>query len=172
MKKSLFELYAEYNNMANQKMDAIIKTLAANEWEKDLGGYFKSVRGVCSHIYICDFNWLKRFSKLRDFKVMKQPSMSREPYSFSEVLFENMNEYLEQRPILDEKMTAFAKELGEDDFKAQLKYTDSHGTVYEKNFSGLVIHCFNHETHHRGMISLYLELLGKENDFNSLNAVL
>jgi uncharacterized damage-inducible protein DinB len=30
---------------------------------------------------------------------------------------------------------------------------------------------FNHQTHHRGMISLYLDMLGKENDFSSLLAL-
>ncbi|MCL2722457.1 MAG: hypothetical protein FWD47_14095 [Treponema sp.] len=29
-----------------------------------------------------------------------------------------------------------------------------------------ITHVFNHQTHHRGMISLYLEMLGKENSFS------
>ena len=33
---------------------------------------------------------------------------------------------------------------------------------------GLLIHLFNHQTHHRGMISLYLEMLGKENNYNNI----
>jgi uncharacterized damage-inducible protein DinB len=31
---------------------------------------------------------------------------------------------------------------------------------------------FNHQTHHRGMISLYLDMLGKENDFSNLFVLL
>jgi len=53
-----------------------------------------------------------------------------------------------------------------------LTYIDSHGNEYTKNFGGLIIHMFNHETHHRGMISLYLENLGIDNDFNSFNQIL
>jgi uncharacterized damage-inducible protein DinB len=30
----------------------------------------------------------------------------------------------------------------------------------------LIIHMFNHQTHHRGMVSLYLELLRVENGFS------
>jgi uncharacterized damage-inducible protein DinB len=47
-----------------------------------------------------------------------------------------------------------------------LTYTDSEGNKLEKVMETLLLHVFNHETHHRGMISLYLEMLGKENDFS------
>jgi uncharacterized damage-inducible protein DinB len=33
---------------------------------------------------------------------------------------------------------------------------------------GLLIHLFNHETHHRAMVSIYLEMLGKANDYNNV----
>jgi uncharacterized damage-inducible protein DinB len=172
MQTDTFILWAKYNKVVNEKMGAIIKTLPAEEWDKNVGGFFKSVRGLCSHLYICDFNWLKRFSQLRDFTVFKEAFFNREPYSFSEVLFENMNEYLSKRPELDEKISAFAEELTDKDLHALLKYTDSRGTLYEKNFGGLLMQSFNHDTFHRGMISIYLEMLGRDNDFSSFGAVL
>jgi len=166
MDKDTFIQHANYNRNVNEKMDAIIKILSREQWNRDLGGYFHSVRGLCSHLYICDFNWLKRFSKLRDFNVFGEEFFNREPYSFSDVLFDNMGEYLSKRPLLDEKIITFTKEITNADIALSLKYTDSHGTNYDRNFGGLVMHFLNHETHHRGMISLYLELLGIENDFS------
>ena len=171
MQKDTFVLWAKYNKVVNEKMDAIIKTLSPEEWDKNLGGYFKSVRELCSHLYICDFNWLKRFSTLRDFAVFKEAFFNREPYPFSEVLFENMGEYLAKRPPLDEKISAFTNELNNEDLNVLLKYTDSRGTSHEKIFGGLVMQSFNHDTHHRGMISVYLEILGRENDFSFFGAV-
>jgi len=172
MQKDIFVLLAKYNKTANQKMDEIIKTLSKEEWDKNLGGFFNSVRGLCSHLYICDFNWLKRFSRLRDFDVFKGPFSAKEPYSFDEILFADMDEYLTSRPVMDEKIIAFINEVNEKDLNSLLKYADSEGNAYERNFGGLVIHSLNHDTHHRGMISLYLEILGRENDFASFNAVL
>jgi uncharacterized damage-inducible protein DinB len=153
-------------------MNEVIKTLSKEEWDKNLGGYFNSVRGLCSHLYICDFNWLKRYSRFREFDVFKEAFFDREPYSFKEILFADMDEYLTKRPVLDEKITAFINEVSEKDLNSLLKYADSEGTAYEKSFGGLVTHSLNHDTFHRGMISVYLEMLGRENDFGSFNAVL
>ncbi|MDR0377158.1 MAG: DinB family protein [Spirochaetaceae bacterium] len=172
MKKDTVTLLAEYTKSANGAMNQVIEKLDAGEWEKPLGGYFPSVRSLCSHIYICDFNWLKRFSKFREFALFAEPFFSRESYSWSEVLFAGKDEYLAKRPELDGKLIAFAGEVRDGDLSATLKYTDSGGTGYEKNFGNMVLHMFNHGTHHRGMISLYLELLGRQNDFNSLSVYL
>ena len=172
MQKDTFVLFAKYNKAVNEKMDQIITTLSPEEWNKPLGGYHKSVRGLCSHLYICDFNWLGRFSKLRDFTVFKDALFKHEPFSFSEVLFENKGDYLVQRPLLDEKIIAFTDELVDADINALLKVTDPRGNAYEQKFGGLVMHCLNHETYHKGMLSLYLEMLGRENDFCSLRLYL
>lgn len=165
-------LFVRYNQASNEKMNGIIKTLNAEDWDKNLGGHFKSVRELCSHLYIADFNWLKRFSKLRKFETFGDPLFNRELFSFSEILFGDMNEYLTKRTALDKIMILFAAELSEADLSSSLKYTDSSGKEYERVMNSLLLHWLNHETHHRGMISVYLELLGKENDFNSLAAVL
>jgi uncharacterized damage-inducible protein DinB len=172
MQKETVTLLTKYHKAANKAMNDVIKTLSPGEWEKPLGGYFPSVRSLCSHLYICDFNWLKRYSVLREFAVLKEPFFSREPYSFKDELFKDMGEYLSLRPDLDDRITGFADEVTNDDLAGILKYGDSSGAQYERNFGGLVLHCFNHGTHHRGMISVYLEILGKANDFNSLNRVL
>jgi len=168
MNKETITLFARYNRAVNEKMNDIIKTLDADEWDKNLGGFFKSVRELCSHLYIGDFNWLKRFSKLRNFTLFEDPFFNREPYSFKEILFEDKNEYLSKRPELDEKIIRFAGELDNSDMRGMLKYTDSEGKDYEKVFGTCVLQSLNHDTHHRGMISLYLEMLGRENDFSTL----
>ena len=172
MQKDSIVLLAKYNKAVNEKMGAVIKSLSAEEWNKPLGGYFKSVRGLCSHLYICDFNWLQRFSRLREFAFLKEAFFDRAPYSYAEVLFEDTGEYFARRPSLDEKIIAFADELKDADVNSLLKYTNAKGVAFEQNFGGVVLHFFNHQTFHRGMISLCLEMLGKENDFASLTAVL
>ena len=169
----MFVLWAKYNKTANEKMNSVIKTLSPQEWDKPLGGYFKSVRRLCSHLYTSDFNWLKRFSEIRDFAVFKDALFDRERYdNFSDILFEDMGEYLAIRPVLDEKIIVFADEITDEDMDYLIKYTDFRGNTYEQKFGGLFMHSLNHATHHRGSISYCLELLGKDNDFSSLRLIL
>ncbi len=152
-------------------MDGIIKTLSPEEWNKPLGGFFPSVRSLCSHIYICDFNWLKRFKNVRQFTSLEDSFFDKN-YSFKETLFEDIGEYLSKRPDMDSRMLSFAEELTDADMAGVFVFTDSAGKSHERNFGGALLQFLNHETHHRGMISLYLEMLGRENDFSSLAQVL
>ena len=165
MQKETISLFVQYNKSVNWKMNEIILTLDPEEWDKPLGGFFKSVRGLCSHIYIGDYNWLKRFKNLRSFKTMDDPFFNNN-YSFRETIFENINDYIAKRPDLDNRIIAFAAELTDADMSGVLQYTDSEGKAHNRNFGACLMQFLNHETHHRGMISLYLELLGKENDFS------
>jgi uncharacterized damage-inducible protein DinB len=165
------DILAGYNREANKKMDAVIKTLSEAEWNKNFPGYFKSVHELCSHIYICDYAWLVRYKGLRDFTSLRSDFFNKN-YRFDETIFSGRDEYLAMRPELDDKIIAFADELSPADLEKQLTYTNSEGVTHTRSMEGCILHLMNHETHHRGMISLYLEMLGKANDFNSVSSVL
>ncbi|MDR3248855.1 MAG: DinB family protein [Treponema sp.] len=171
MQVDTVKILAAYNWAANAKMNEFITNLNTAEWNKALGGYFPSVRSLCSHIYIADITWLKRFSAIREFSALKNSLFSRD-YSFKEVLFPTIAEYRDARSTLDEVITGFTNELSDADLAKDLEYSNSAGDKFTKNMGGLFLHACNHGTHHRGMISLYLEILGRANDFNSLSAVL
>ena len=125
--------------------------------------YFKSIHELCSHIYICDFNWLKRFKSLRLFKTLSN-TLFDTIYSFTEIIFEDRNEYSTKRRELDNIIIEYIDELNKNDIESILRFTDSKGNKMERKMESL--HMFNHETHHRGMISLYLELMDIENGFS------
>ena len=170
MDKKTVVLLAEYQKTANEKMGEVVKTLTPEEWDKDLGGYFKSVHTMCSHIFVCDFVYLKdRILKARDFKLASDRFFAPN-YTTKDVLFPTKEEYLAVRPEMDKQFIALSEELTDKDFSLILKYTDPRGNAKEKELGGTILHLFNHATHHRGMVSVYLEILGKSNDFNSLLA--
>ena len=160
-----FSTLANYNKVTNEHMNTYILNITSNIWDRTFNGYFDSIHELCSHIYICDFNWLKRFHKLREFKIFNN-NMFKNNYNFSEIIFENINEYIQKRNVMDQIIIEFINELNQNDIESVLEFKDSKGTNIIRKMEPLIIHMFNHQTHHRGMISLYLEFLGIENDFS------
>jgi len=165
------KLLAKYNAATNAGMNKLISGISKDQWEQKFMGYFDSIQLMCNHVYIGDFNWFQRFSKLRSFDYAKDPIFAKE-IKFSETAFESVGEYIALRKELDDLIIRFSDEVTASDFEKNLAYVDSHGTKYGKNFGGLILHAFNHQTHHRGMISIYLEEMGIANDYSNLNGLL
>ena len=165
------KLLARYNVRTNIDMNKIISELSNEQWEKQFNGYFNSIKSMCNHIYIGDFNWLKRFSNLRQFKYIRNGKFD-QTQRFDEMVLGSIQDYQEKRGKLDVSINGFVNELNRDDLEKDLEYIDSHGKEYKRNFGGLILHMFNHETHHRGMISIYLEEIGIANDYSNLVGVL
>jgi uncharacterized damage-inducible protein DinB len=167
MEKNYFEVLGKYNKGTNAKMNNIIKTLSEEEWDKGFSGFYKSIHELCSHIFIADYTWLNRFGILNIFKDSKGEYFNKN-YNFQETLFGDIKEYLEKRFELDDIILDFIDRIMTDDLNRKIKWTNSKGETYEKKLEICLMHLFNHETHHRAMVSLYLEMMGKANDYSML----
>jgi uncharacterized damage-inducible protein DinB len=148
-------------------MNELIVKLSDEQWNRKFGGYFSSICSLCNHIYICDFNWLKRFALLRDFTYIREDFFKKE-FKFSGNAFEDKDEYIQKRKELDEYMKRFVEEVKEEDLNKNLRYKDSHGDEHNQEYGLVILHVFNHQTHHRGMISIYLEEMKIENDYSNI----
>jgi uncharacterized damage-inducible protein DinB len=160
-------LLAQYNQMANQKMNGIIRHLSAAEWNREFAGYFKTIKQLCNHIYIGDYRWLKRFGQFRDFQFIKDALFDQD-LNYSSKPFDDAADYLFKREELDKKLMLFTDELTESDLEKTISFTNTKGEMVHKNVGGSILHIFNHQTHHRGMISLYLDMMKIDNDFSGL----
>ena len=167
MDRKTIKFLADYNKVTNKQMNELIGALSDEQWNRKFGGYFSSIRSLCNHLYICDFNWLKRFSLLRHFEYIKE-NFFRKDYTFGTHAFENRDEYIEKRKELDEYIERFAEEVRTEDLDKCLKYKDSHEDEHNQEFGLVILHVFNHQTHHRGMISIYLEEMKVENDYSNI----
>ncbi len=88
--------------------------------------------------------------------------------AFDAMVIDSVEDYLEKRKRLDEYIGQFAAEIRREDLKRALRYRNIKGQESERSFGGLVLHMFNHQTHHRGMISVYLDEMKISNDFSNL----
>jgi len=163
----IVKLLAEYNRKTNADMNRLVAALTPAQWEQPFGGYYPSIRALCNHLCNSDFVWLNRFGTLRPFLFLQDGLFQREARLDANA-FATLDEYLELRGRLDEKLSRLAEEVTPQDLEAVLVYKNFKGVDQRRNVGGLLLHMFNHQTHHRGMISVYLDCLGVQNDYSNL----
>jgi uncharacterized damage-inducible protein DinB len=64
------------------------------------------------------------------------------------------------RKLLDVAITAWSVEVSDDDLTQPLHYRSTGGQALTKNYHALVMHFFNHQTHHRGQATTLLTQAG------------
>ena len=159
-------LLARYNKKTNEDMNVFLEPLTDKQWRHPFVGYYPNILSLCNHLYIADFNWLKRFQNLRDFSYRQAP-LFENSYTFDMNVVEPRG-YASMRKELDELLLKLADEVTSEDFEQTLKWKNFRDEDQARQFGGVLLHMFNHQTHHRGMISVYLEHLGKDNDYSNL----
>jgi len=148
-------------------MNDLIRNLKDEQWSRKFGGYFRSICSLSNHLYICDLNWLKRFSLLGPFDYIKDDLFTK-TYMFDAHAFSDIEKYIEKREELDEYIKSFTEEVSEEDLDKYLLYKDSHEDEHNQEFDLVILHAFDYQTHHRGMISIYLEEMSIENDYSNI----
>ena len=165
MGKYIVEGFAGYNKRANNQMNAIIKNISEEAWDKPFSSYWKSMHELCAHIFTADYGWLNRFRVFTNSKKLPHAYFST-TYNWGETIFETISEYITKREALDEKIIIFANEITNEDLVKIMSWTDWEGNIIKKKLGIYVMHMFNHATHHRAQIATYLDMIGKENDFS------
>jgi uncharacterized damage-inducible protein DinB len=153
--ETLRELY-EYENWANLRMLDACARLAPEQFTRDLGSSFPSVRDTVTHIIAGQWVWLERFH-------------GRTPTAFPDFLksatFENLR-------TQSEKVAA-----GLHSFVAPLKAEALARNHEYKTFAGAALanptwvslrHLVNHGTYHRGQVTTMLRQLGANPTQNDL----
>jgi uncharacterized damage-inducible protein DinB len=166
MEKEIFELFAEYNERTNAQMNNIIKILTNEEWDKQFSSFWKSIHELCSHIFIGDYMWLNHFNQFVNLKSLSNEYFNKN-YEWGEIIFENKDEYFAMRKKLDDIIINFTNELSNEQLNKKIILKDGEDKIIEKKLGTYLMTMFNHETHHRAQISIYLDMLGKENDFST-----
>lgn len=159
--KSNFILMADYNQWMNENIYSAAAKLSASDLAEDRGAYFGSVLGTLNHIYVADIIWLKRFSDHpTGFKSLAFVQGMDQPASLDMVLHSNLDDLFRSRTKMDSVILEFSHELTDSVLESKLDYKSTRGEPFEKIFSALLQHFFNHQTHHRGQITTLLNQMG------------
>lgn len=154
-------LMATYNEWMNAKIYEASRSLPHEELSVDRKAFFGSILGTLNHLVAGDTIWLKRFARHPANHLALEPIRQLPaPESLDQLLFSNIRELSAHRVSLDQIIVAWARSITDSDLDHTLNYTNMKGVPADRSFYGLVMHFFNHQTHHRGQVTTLLSQAG------------
>jgi uncharacterized damage-inducible protein DinB len=171
--KQNFQLLAIYNQWINEKVFAASAKLDSSILVQDSGAFFKSILGTLNHILVADILWLKRFADHpAKFQSLDYVRSVADPKELTDILFESLEPLTQARNKMDTMIIAFLEEVSEEDLESVLSYKNVKGDPFQRKLSWLLMHLFNHQTHHRGQVTTLLFQRGIDVGVTDLPAIL
>jgi uncharacterized damage-inducible protein DinB len=156
-----FSHLASYNQWMNRKLYDAAAGLSEEELKRDRGAFFGSVFGTLNHIAIGDILWFKRiFKNGPDFASLAWVDRLAPPGFPSTLLCDTLPELARLRAALDEAIIAFCAEVTPARLGEALEWTNTKGVRSRKLLGDVLVHVFNHQTHHRGQATTLFSQMG------------
>jgi len=166
-------LLARYNEWMNTKLYDTASQLSKEELLADRQAFFGSIQGTLNHIFIADIIWLKRFSHHpSSHPALQVIQAMQDPRSLDELRLIDFTELTKQRHFLDSVILSWAKQLTDEDLQQVMHYTNMKGVPADKKLGNLLLHFFNHQTHHRGQVTTLLSQCGLDVGVTDLQALI
>lgn len=141
---------ADYNQWMNRSLYAVCAAMPDADRRKDCGVFFGSVHDTLNHLLYGDRSWLGRFTG--------------EPFAVTVIgqeLYADFEELRAQREATDTRIIEWAGALMSDWLRAPFTYTSNVDNRTRTLPAWLLVtHLFNHQTHHRGQLTILLSQLG------------
>ncbi len=149
---SLFRELAHYNAWMNKNLYAHLGDMADEHRKQNMQLFFGSIHGTLNHLLLVDRLWLARLQG----ETYPIESLDQELYSeFAQLRL--------QRKKTDRKLAEHIEGLNEADLETPVTYT-SATSGQQRSFTTptVLMHVFNHQTHHRGQITAAMSQFGVE----------
>ncbi|MCQ4164477.1 DinB family protein [Tahibacter harae] len=144
-------LMADYHAWALDRLYAEVDALDEADYRRDCGQFFGSIHGTLNHLLLVEHLWQARLQHT----VYPASGLDQEIES--------------DRARLKQRLCGFARgwrpfvdALDPATLAGDLSYRSLQGQDYRLPYASLVLHVFNHATHHRGQASIGLLQLGRQ----------
>jgi uncharacterized damage-inducible protein DinB len=157
MKKDDIQLLFEYDRWANNRVLQAASTLSVEEFTRDLGGSFRSMRDTLLHIVAGEWGWLT---------IWKEPSLSstfvmdfwtRHSALFSPNAFPDLAAVQLKWAEVEREQVEFVNHVTDESLGRMLPVRET-----QISLAHLMQHLANHSTYHRGQVSLMMRQLAAE----------
>jgi uncharacterized damage-inducible protein DinB len=155
MNKDDVQLLFEYDRWANKSVLQAASTLSGEQFTRDLGGGFKSVRDTLVHIVSGEWGWLT---------ILKEPALTS---AFVTELWDRIELTFDPKAYCDiaavrgkwseveREQIDFVSGVTDESLMRMLPIRTTHLSL-----AHLMQHMANHSTYHRGQVSMMMRQLG------------
>jgi uncharacterized damage-inducible protein DinB len=164
---------AKYNEWMNTRLYRAATSLPGKELVANRRAFFGSVLGTLNHLAVGDTIWLKRFATHpANYAALELVRNLPTPASLDQLLYSDVQKLSDYRRSLDQVITEWTRSIADRDLDHVLYYANTKGVAADKNFFSLVMHFFNHQTHHRGQLTTLLSQAGVDVGVTDLLAII
>ncbi len=140
----------EYNAWADRRALEAASALTKEQFTKQLGSSFSSVRDTLSHIYGAEWIWLERFQ-------------GRSPLAFPDDSgFTDIAKLKASWDAFELTLLTFVRGLTQEDLDREMEYKTMKFGMYRNPLWQSMQHVVNHGTYHRGQVTTMLRQLGAQ----------
>ncbi|MGE6242124.1 DinB family protein [Ectopseudomonas guguanensis] len=166
-------LMARYNSWMNERLYTAASTLPDEALSAERGAFFGSILGTLNHLVVADRIWLERYAEHpANFQALQVLAGLEKPTRLDQPMAADIRALTLLRRRLDECIEALATEMGEEHLDQPLSYRNMKDVPAQKHFFALLMHLFNHQTHHRGQATTLLSQAGVDVGVTDLLALI
>ena len=153
-------LMANYSRWQNEQLLAACASLEDSVRKQADNSFFGSIHGTFNHLIFGDKGWMTRFE-----------TGESAPLGPREEFYAEFDALRDARRAIDDRILGWAEKLDDTWLAAPFTYVSRiSGQRYERPAWLLVVHMFNHQTHHRGQLTDQLARLGVDYGVTDLPA--
>ena len=144
---------ARYNHWQNTSQYQAADKLPDSVRREDRGAIFHSIHQTLSHLLWGDQMWMNRFAGT------PKPAAGSVADSLS--MIEDWEALKEERQSMDQEIITWSNDVRPEFLDSEMTwYSGSQNREISSNAGKLVVHMFNHQTHHRGQVHAMLTAAG------------
>jgi uncharacterized damage-inducible protein DinB len=151
------QLLYEYDRWANRRTFQMVSCLSVEQFTRDLGGSFRSVRDTLVHVISGEWIWLSYWKAQSHGSALETDLKTRRETLFNPVAFPDVATVQSKWRKVEQEQIAFLNSLTNASLE---KMMPARGT--QLSLAQLMQHLANHSTYHRGQIVLMVRQLGAE----------
>jgi len=168
--KDVIITLAKYNKITNLELLEVLREVKPEKLTDNVGSYYNSIMGILNHQLLADINWLRALvSNIPElnFVPSELEKFSSHRSSSNELHWPSLNEYKSARIIVDNLIERVVNSIPSSQYSNVLKIENPRGKLEDMPWR-ILLHLFNHHTHHRGGIAVLLDQLDIKNDYSNL----